>query len=108
MPRRVTVCALVVALAIAGCGTLRALGRSQSCESETTDAVAAWGHYVAAVAELRVIQQYPQSDANMLAIYVAAAQAYYAREYQLQLAGDASRPAQAAGRTLQAAWRPGR
>lgn len=105
MFRRAEVIAAAIALALTSCARLL---QPHLCVSELTDAAAGWAQFVATEAELRALRQYPQTDPAIQAIYVAAAQAYYAREYELRLAGDPRRPAVAARHALQSAWRPGR
>lgn len=79
-----------------------------NCVSQLTDATDAWSAFVMASAELIAKTRYPDSDGPTLARYIAAAQAYYLREYELRLAGAPWKPANAARLSLLASWHPGR
>lgn len=69
---------------------------------------ALWSHVVAIRAELAVWRQYSRADASTRSGYVASAQAFYAREYEVQLRTHANDPAEAARLALLAPWRPER
>lgn len=99
-------CALLTTLT--GCPGILRPDKPPQCTAELSESVDGWARYVALVAQLRALEQYPQADGPTQAIYVAAAQAYYAREYDLRLAAAPRSPAVAARLALQAAWRPGR
>ncbi len=68
---------------------------------------AIWSHVIAMRAELVVWRAYAKTDALTRSGYIADAQEFYAREFELQLQRNAIDPAAAARLALQAKWRPG-
>lgn len=67
-----------------------------------------WKHIVAARAELKVLRAYGSADAPTRSQYIDEAQAFYAREYEIQLSRNRLNPAEAARLALLATWRPDR
>jgi hypothetical protein len=101
--------AVIAAVTSSGCGSMLRIGSPPyRCERQRDDLVDAWAAYVQVSAALIAITRYPQEDAPTQAKYIAAAQAYYLREYELRLAGAPWKPANAARLSIQASWHPGR
>jgi hypothetical protein len=77
-------------------------------KTHTVELVEVWKHVVAMRAELKVLRAYGRADGPTRSRYIDEAQAFYAREYEIQLASNRNNPAEAVRLALLAVWRPDR